>query len=831
MLQVRRRKGAFFERALVLGCWLLASTGASTASDVKPLLVSPAPGSALVSPHTTLLLRFSDPLDGSSLSSTLISVVGNKSGSHEVSFVLAKGGTALVLRPRNPFAPGETVSAALSSGIRTSTGTLIAPVSWTFEVGSGQGSMDPFKSLQTELAGIVSGGGRVPAIPSTLNGSRTTTDTLPSDFPRVTLTASDNPAPGKIFICNFSYDPADPTPSYLQILDNTGAPVFYRKMPMTCFDFKVQENGSLTYYDSNHQSFTELDSTYNVVRSIACGNGYLTDIHELRILSDGDALLLAQDYETVDMSKIVNGGNPAAQVIGMIIQEIDPDGNVVFQWRSWDHFKITDAAPDINLNASSIDYVHSNALELDNDGNILLSSRHLDEITKIDRQTGDIIWRLGGKNNQFTFVNDPIGFSHQHCIRRLPSGNVILYDDGNLHVPAFSRACEYALDENGKTATLVWQYRNNPDYYAPAMGSVQRLPNGNTLIGWGATNPTLTEVRPDGSKALELTLPYNIFSYRSFKLPWKIHPDTLGSLVLLSAQELNFGVHLAFDTASMRIVLSNTSSASVAVRSVTNSNTSYYVPPDFPLVLAANSNLSVPVFFKPLTYGTIVDTLSVLADGHALSVVLTGESPLPDLEPVQQDLEFGLIPADSNTEKTVRFVNSALNGVIVDTAYTQTPYFRVARIAPHQVVGQGDSLQLTIAFSPVGNHLYRDTLVVASHNTDYRQKYVLTAGSGSGAEGYAPADYTLLQNYPNPFNPSTTIQYGLPSRSRITIKVYDYLGREISTLVDKDLDAGYYVATWNATASSGLYFCRLDAVDDQSNTHRSSLVRRMVLIK
>ena len=69
-----------------------------------------------------------------------------------------------------------------------------------------------------------------------------------------------------------------------------------------------------------------------------------------------------------------------------------------------------------------IDPVHINSVAIDSDTSILISSRHMDEITKIDRRTGDIIWRLGGKKNDFTFINDTIGFSHQHSVSRLKNG-------------------------------------------------------------------------------------------------------------------------------------------------------------------------------------------------------------------------------------------------------------------------------------------------------------------------------------------------------------------------------------------------------------------------
>ena len=137
---------------------------------------------------------------------------------------------------------------------------------------------------------------------------------------------------------------------------------------------------------------------------------------------------------------------------------------------------------------SLIDYVHSNSIQIDTDSNIILSNRHMDEVTKIDRQTGDIIWRWGGKyckNNQFTFLNDSIGFSHQHNVRRLPNGNITLFDNGNLHSPSFTRICEYQIDEVNKLATLVWEYKNSPETYSNAMGNAERLDNHKTINRMG----------------------------------------------------------------------------------------------------------------------------------------------------------------------------------------------------------------------------------------------------------------------------------------------------------------------------------------------------------
>ena len=150
----------------------------------------------------------------------------------------------------------------------------------------------------------------------------------------------------------------------------------------------------------------------------------------------------------------------------------------------------------------------------------------------MDRQTGDIIWRLGGKNNQFT-IDDPDGpFAYQHDIRRLPNGDVTMFDN---HNPGpYSRAVEYQLDEFNKTADLVWQFRNSPDNYGFATGNNQRLPDGHRLIGWGLSTPNVTEVLTDGTKLFEMAFGPPFYSYRSYRFPWSAVPAWAPELVAIT---------------------------------------------------------------------------------------------------------------------------------------------------------------------------------------------------------------------------------------------------------------------------------------------------------
>ena len=348
---------------------------------------------------------------------------------------------------------------------------------------------------------------------------------------------------GYLFFANFRWGDFLNSRSYLQIWDDTGDLVFYRQLPAVAVDFKKQPTGQLSYFNVATNRFELLDDSYNVVDSIVAGHGYPTDLHELLLLPNGHAILMIYDAQPVDMSQVVAGGNPSAIVEGLIVQELDAARNVIFEWRSWDHMQITDAI-GIDLTAEMIDPIHGNSIEVDQDGNLLVSSRHIDEVTKIDRNSAEIIWRLGGKNNDFTFLNNAIPFRRQHDARRRPDGTISIFDNGS----DVSRAVVYALDEANFTISEQFAVRQRLDAYALAMGNAQTLPNGNLLIGWGSGTPTLTEVWSNGNQftALEMAMPAPQVSYRAFRFPWQGQPEA-PRLVFASGNLLAFSSNGATD--------------------------------------------------------------------------------------------------------------------------------------------------------------------------------------------------------------------------------------------------------------------------------------------
>jgi len=504
----------------------------------SPSYLAPKPNAPLVSPYTTLAIRYNVPFNPASKASAHFAVSGSKSGVHTGRTTLSDDLQTLLFIPDKPFQLNEVVNVAFALD------NADAAVTYQFTTSTTNPAHMTASNLavaladeaQTQAAQLISASSSTFLQASKVVTENTVYHTIPKDFPQITVTTPaagvDN---GYLFLSNFQFSSC-PINAYLLILDNNTAPIFYRPLTSCLFatDFKRQPNGMLTYWESTG-IFHVLDNSYTEVNTFQAGHGYSTDNHELHILPNNHALLMSYDSQVIsNTNQIIPNGRITATVVGLIVQELDATKNVVFEWRSWDHFQITDTT-DIYLHSEPVDYVHGNALELDTDGNLLLSSRHLNEITKINRQTGAIIWRLGGKHNQFTFVGDNRAFSHQHDIRRLPNGNITLFDNGNLATPPYARAVEYRLDEKKKIATLVHEYRNTPDTVALAMGSNQRLTNSNVLVGWGlSSNPAITEFGQDGTKHFELALSPTTLNYRAFRFNWQGYPTTDPTLVIVT---------------------------------------------------------------------------------------------------------------------------------------------------------------------------------------------------------------------------------------------------------------------------------------------------------
>jgi hypothetical protein len=227
--------------------------------------------------------------------------------------------------------------------------------------------------------------------------------------------------------------------------------------------------------------------------------GFPTRFHDLLVLANGEYWITCDETRVMDLTAL--GGQDSVVTTWTVVQHFAADGTLQFQWKSADHYDITDV-PASERMGRSVNATHGNGLALDSDGNLLLSSRTLNEVTKVNVTTGAIMWRLGGLRNQFTFLNDSKGtFERQHGLRRAGPGEIQLLDNG-LQAP--SRFVRYLLNPVAMTALLVMDFRDSPTTVTPVGGSTQYYANGYGLVSFGRAG-RVVEIDPVGNRAWELT--------------------------------------------------------------------------------------------------------------------------------------------------------------------------------------------------------------------------------------------------------------------------------------------------------------------------------------
>ncbi|MFZ0453665.1 MAG: arylsulfotransferase family protein [Ignavibacteriaceae bacterium] len=766
--------------------------------------VNPLPGSKYVSPETNIIIKPGSFIDKSSITPGLILVTGSRSGIHKGKFLLSDDLRTLVFNPTVKFSPYEEVAVKLNDGIKTIDGKNIGSFTFRFFINRepGSGDVEKINYLQGENDSIQ------------LNKNPVSVSSVLSSPPVLKVDTSENPSPGCLFI--------GATP-YLMIVDNEATPVFYRNISGSIFDFKLQPNGLLTYFIYPVSCYG-LDSSFNLVRTFNTANGYGVDVHDLRVLPNGHYYILGKKLVSVDMSKIVSGGDSSAQIIDMALQEFDDSNNVVFQWSALDHYQITDADQYVDLMQHTIDFVHINSIEIDNDGNIMVSARNLDEITKIDHNSGDIIWRLGGKNNQFTFINDDRGFSRQHDIRRLSNGDITIFDNGVYHSPAYSSMVEYSLDEQNKTAALVNRYSHNNNILSRTRGDIEELPNGNKLISWGEViDPAVTEIRPDNSIAYEMSFISKFMRFHTYKFSWKTN------LFNTNVDSVNFGKIAGRDSAKKNITIFNPHNATVIINQFFCKEASFSVLNQLPVSIPAKDSAVITVKFAPVHNGVFNDILNIRFIDTTISgnvelianqVYLSG-STISLINPVYPPSNLVASSIEKKIKLTWKDNSDNESGFVIEKktgdSTSRNSFFVIDTVSANDTS-------------------YTDSLVTDSVDYTYRV-YAFNSDTISSFSNYSSSivtsvkstdvvkRYALYQNYPNPFNPATNIKYEIPKPGLVTIDIFNILGQKVKTLLNKYQNAGRYSIRFDASdLPSGIYFYRL-------KVNQFTAVKKLVLLR
>jgi hypothetical protein len=225
-----------------------------------------------------------------------------------------------------------------------------------------------------------------------------------------------------------------------------------------------------------------------------------------RLLRNGNALLLCAGVVPQDIAARVRGGIPGTEDDGTMyadyVVEMTPDGQTVWEWRSWEHL---DPEADGHTAPGDVrnDWTGGNAVMETPEGDILVSMRQNSTVVRIDRQTGEVTWKLS-----------PPTVAGQHAPTPLPNGNILLLDNGPYRPDQsvvggtpfpFSRVIEV----DPATNEIAWEYREAVPqfFFSPGQGNAQRLPNGNTLVD-EAFFGRLFEVTPGGDLVWEYVNPY-----------------------------------------------------------------------------------------------------------------------------------------------------------------------------------------------------------------------------------------------------------------------------------------------------------------------------------
>ncbi len=327
-----------------------------------------------------------------------------------------------------------------------------------------------------------------------------------------------------IFIAPYN-DPAGQAGAV--IADNSGQALWENPLAgRVTTDFRVQSyRGSpvLTWWQGNIElghgvgEYVIADSSYRTIRRVQAARGLRGDLHEFVITPRDTALLTTYAVVRADLSAA--GGGHDGTIQDAIFQEIDlASGRVLLEWHSLEHVGLRESYAPVT---PDWDFFHINSVDLDADGDLLVSGRSTHTVYKVDR-SGAIVWRLGGTRSDFA-MRPGSAFAWQHHVRRQADGTLSLFDNGAAPaVERLSRGLFLDLDERAMTATVLAQY-THPGVLAGSQGSVQLLDNGNVFVGWGEM-PRVSEFDRAGRIVFDAVLGKTYQSYRAFRLPWHARP-------------------------------------------------------------------------------------------------------------------------------------------------------------------------------------------------------------------------------------------------------------------------------------------------------------------
>lgn len=302
---------------------------------------------------------------------------------------------------------------------------------------------------------------------------------------------------------------------------------------------------------------------------------------------------------------------------------------------------------------------------------------------------------------------------------------------------------------------------------------------------------------------------------------------------------LDFGEHAVRDSVAMHRVIRNMSINPLTISRVRTSDLFFHIISPASATVPANDSIQVLVFFRPMVYGSLfIDSLWVESNVGLVAIPLAGASPPPVVTPQPESVDFGSVKRGTTSATVkIRLTNSSVNVAELDSVYTLSNHFSAAWLVGSKSIPRGDTGTVYLLFMPDSVGLFVDSAFAVFHGVPAKVA-IPVRGIGTpttsvtGQNGSPPVSFALLQNFPNPFNSETVITYELSKASMVSLKVYDVMGREVAVLVEEIRGAGGFGITWNAArVTSGMYFCRLEAISTSDVNTRFVQTRKMILMK
>ena len=369
---------------------------------------------------------------------------------------------------------------------------------------------------------------------------------LPADFPRLRIERPGSPAPGWLLT---TFNTSEPTPAYFNvILDERGAPVWYKRSSRQLINLQRLGDGTLvssplgrffgTTDDDLGHWIHDVDGTLLAEHGTSDSVTLPVDHHDYLPgpVAGGWTIVSYPFREDVDTTAVPWGGHVDDSVVDASIVELDDRGGTVWEWDSVDHFGLAETtfpqrfARWSDRYGGEIDLIHVNSFQRLDDGDYVVSARHLDAAFRIDRATGDVEWILGSLPSDpdaLGYVQNPDGSKHPSGDNRLeiigdPWGGprrphdarlhevdgtllLTLHDNRTARVGETARFVVYEIDEVEMTATLVREIRNPGGQVSGALGSARRADDGSVLVNWGQLQPMFQEFDADDDLQLSIT--------------------------------------------------------------------------------------------------------------------------------------------------------------------------------------------------------------------------------------------------------------------------------------------------------------------------------------